>query len=279
MEYVDGGSLGDLLRRRGTLSESEIERHVLPVLDGLEQLHEAGLLHRDIKPDNIALRADGSPVLVDFGAARQEVGARSRALTSLVTPRYSPLEQYSTNAKQGPATDLYAFAAVLYRCVTGHAPLDAADRSLGEEQVRASEAVKGSYCAGLLGAIDAALSPAMQERPRDVPEFRSMVGRSVNPDRKPAKNGLGVEDTHRASSSARKSTTLVLGVALLSAFALVAVPVWLWLFGSTYADADGTEPTNHLAALEGAMPQPGGTFFAQARVWWKRPRDGGGPGG
>lgn len=175
MEYVDGGSLGEMLRRKGTLTEEEIERHVLPVLDGLEQLHEAGLLHRDIKPDNIALRADGSPVLVDFGAARQEVGARSRALTSLVTPRYSPLEQYSTNATQGPATDLYAFAAVLYRCVTGHPPLDAADRSLGEEQVPASEAAKGAHGGELLASIDAALSPKIAERPQSVERFRTLL--------------------------------------------------------------------------------------------------------
>ena len=174
MEYVDGGSLGDLLRRKGTLSEAEVERHVLPVLDGLEQLHEAGLLHRDIKPDNIAVRSDSSPVLVDFGAARHEVGARSRALTSLVTPRYSPLEQYSTSAKQSAATDLYAFAAVLYRCVTGSTPLDAADRSLGEEQVPVSDAAKGAYSAGLLAAIDAALSPKMEDRPQSVGEFHAL---------------------------------------------------------------------------------------------------------
>ena len=260
MEYVDGGSLGDLLRRKGTLSEAEIDLHVLPVLDGLEQLHNAGLLHRDIKPDNIALRADGSPVLVDFGAARQEVGARSRALTSLVTPRYSPLEQYSINAKQGPATDLYAFAAVLYRCVTGSTPLDAADRSLGEEQMPASEAAKkGGYGVGLLVAIDAALSPGMQERPGDVPQFRGMLGCSVSGDGEPAKDGSDAEDIPRTPSSLRRSTTPVLAVALLGA--LAAIHIWLLLFGSPFTVADRTEPTNHLAALEGAMPQPGGTFL------------------
>lgn len=175
MEYIDGGPLGEMLLSKGTLSQAEIERHVLPVLDGLEQLHDAGLLHRDVKPDNIVLRDDGSPVLVDFGAARQEAGARSRSVTSLVTRGYAPLEQYSTNARQGPATDIYAFAAVLFRCATGRTPVDATDRSLGEEQIPVSEAAMGTYGTSFLAAVDAALAPKMQDRPQNVAEFRNML--------------------------------------------------------------------------------------------------------
>lgn len=240
MEYVDGGSLGDLLRRKGTLTEAEIERHVLPVLDGLEELHEAGLLHRDIKPDNIALRADGSPVLVDFGAAREEVGARSRALTSLVTPRYSPLEQYSTNAKQGPATDLYAFAAVLYRCITGRTPVDAANRSLGEEQVPVAEAAKGSYGAGLLAAVNAALSPRMAHRPQSIGEFRTVLGRTlargsaghVSPLRENRARIEKAKTSNAVSSSPRPASIafwMVLGLGLL-----------IWLFTSAQ-ELDGPD--------------------------------------
>ena len=65
-------------------------------------MHEAGILHRDIKPGNILLRAvDGSPVLVDFGAARQAVGERSRSVTAVLTPGYAPIEQYSSRGHQG----------------------------------------------------------------------------------------------------------------------------------------------------------------------------------
>ena len=223
MEYVDGGSLGDLLRRKGTLSEAEIERHVLPVLDGLEQLHKAGLLHRDIKPDNIALRADGSPVLVDFGAARQEVGARSRALTSLVTPRYSPLEQYSINAKQGPATDLYAFAAVLYRCATGRKPLDATDRSLGAEQVPVGQAAKRAYSAGLLAAVNAALSPKMAHRPQSIAEFRGVLGRSAGQGRSGQHTSAMRDKPNRAQKSGEN-------VEPVKATAAAAAAVSKWFF-------------------------------------------------
>ena len=72
-------------------------------------VHQADFLHRDIKPGNIILRAeDGSPVLLDFGAARQAMGAKSRSVTSIVTPGYAPIEQYSSRGHQGAWTDIYA---------------------------------------------------------------------------------------------------------------------------------------------------------------------------
>ena len=109
MEYVEGETLSDLLKRRGTLTEAELKHILLPLLAGLIDVHEAGILHRDIKPGNILLRAaDGSPVLVDFGAARQAVGVRSRSVTAVLTPGYAPIEQYSSRGRQGPWTDMYA---------------------------------------------------------------------------------------------------------------------------------------------------------------------------
>jgi len=75
-------------------------------------VHGAGFMHRDIKPGNIIITAKGAPVLVDFGAAHQEVGGKSRSITRVVTPGYAPIEQYSTRGKQGPWTDIYALGAV-----------------------------------------------------------------------------------------------------------------------------------------------------------------------
>ena len=100
---MEGETLSDLLKRSGTLTETELKNILLPLLAGLVEVHEAGILHRDIKPGNILLRAaDGSPVLVDFGAARQAVGARSRSVTAVLTPGYAPIEQYSSRGHQGP---------------------------------------------------------------------------------------------------------------------------------------------------------------------------------
>ena len=95
MGYVDGESLSQRLKRRTTpWTLPEISSTVLPILDGLEEIHVAGFLHRDITPGTIIVGFDGTPVLVDFGAARQTLGSSSGVVINLVTPGYTPLEQY-----------------------------------------------------------------------------------------------------------------------------------------------------------------------------------------
>ncbi len=87
------------------------------------------MLHRDIKPDNIIVAADGSPTLIDFGASRVAIADRTQALTAVYTPRYAAPEQM-TSGQQGPYTDIYALAATLYVCVSGKEPLGATHRVL-----------------------------------------------------------------------------------------------------------------------------------------------------
>ena len=128
MDYEQGSSLGDILRDAGTLPEHEIHEILFPLLDGLDRVHRAGFLHRDIKPDNIYIRADGSPVLLDFGAARLAVGQKGHHLTGLVTVGYAPPEQYDSGSPQGAWTDIYAFGATLYHAVTGAIPVESTAR-------------------------------------------------------------------------------------------------------------------------------------------------------
>ncbi|MGH7003905.1 MAG: serine/threonine protein kinase, partial [Alphaproteobacteria bacterium] len=140
-------------------------------------VHRAGFIHRDIKPDNIYLRDDGSPVLLDFGAARQAIGARTQAITSIVSPGYSPFEQYGKAAGDlGPWTDIYAFGATLYRCVTGTKPPPALDRIGGKDaMIPAAELGRGHYDPTLLSAIDAALSVRAEDRPQDIEAWRGRL--------------------------------------------------------------------------------------------------------
>ena len=180
MEYAEGETLTAYLERKGTLTEAELKGILYPILDGLAAVHGADFLHRDIKPGNIVLRAeDGLPVLLDFGAARQAIGAKSRSVTSIVTPGYAPIEQYSSRGHQGAWTDIYALGGVCYRALTGDVPEDATDRVRDDPLVPVSQRCAGQASAGFLAAIDAALSVDESDRPSSVGVWREALGASV----------------------------------------------------------------------------------------------------
>ena len=105
-------------------------------------MHEAGYVHRDIKPGNLMLREeDGSAVVLDFGAARQAVGQRSKAITSILTPGYAPIEQYDSKADDvGPWSDIYALGMVAYRCISG-----ISDSELPDAVSRRLDTAQGRY--------------------------------------------------------------------------------------------------------------------------------------
>ncbi|WP_024302646.1 serine/threonine-protein kinase [Pseudogulbenkiania sp. MAI-1] len=183
MRFEEGEDLAHRLTRCDRLAEDELRRILLPILDGLERVHAAGFIHRDIKPENIHLRDDGSPVLLDFGSARQALG-HSRTVTILVAPGYAPLEQYYNDAGvQGPWTDIYGLAATCYRAIAGHAPVDAIVRAKGvlgsTQEVLEPAAVvgRGRYADSLLTAIDHGLELAEKDRPQTLAAWRAeLVG-------------------------------------------------------------------------------------------------------
>jgi serine/threonine protein kinase len=172
MDYEDGESLAERIKQHGTLSEKDVRALLVPVLSGLRAVHAKGIMHRDIKPSNIFLRKDGSPVLLDFGAARQALGEQTRTLTGIVTPGYGPFEQYGAMGRQGPWTDLYALGATLYHCIAGQAPPESPDRIAAlQDESRdplkpAHEVGAGRYSRELLDIIDWMLAPAAKDRPQ-----------------------------------------------------------------------------------------------------------------
>lgn len=176
MGYEEGESLDRILDNTDRLAESELEEILYPLLDGLHQLHEGGILHRDIKPENIFIRLrDGSPVLLDFGAARAAIGARGKTVTRIITPNYAPYEQYYSEGKLGPWTDIYALASVIYEGITGNPPPEAPSRIAQDKMLRATDAGYGLYRADFLAAIDWALAFAPEDRPQSVTELRAAL--------------------------------------------------------------------------------------------------------
>lgn len=176
MDYCDGVPLDSLIAKNGSLTKDQIEKIIYPILDGLDRVHKANFLHRDIKPANIFIKSDGSPVLLDFGAARQEMLSHSRSVTSMATPGYAAFEQYSTHGKQGPWTDIYGLGATIYRAITGDKPQDAPDRILADNLVPAVQKVTGKFDERFLLAVDAALAIRPENRPQTIAEWKKMFG-------------------------------------------------------------------------------------------------------
>ena len=178
MNYEDGLPLDALLRRRGTLTEAQLHRVLLPLVDGLRQVHAAGFLHRDIKPSNIFVRrSDESPVLLDFGSARQAFGRRSKSMTAIASAGYAPPEQYESNGPQGAWTDIYALSALCYRAIMGNVPMEALSRQRQLLRTRTdplpklADARASGYSSAFLEAVDWGLRVVETERPQDLEEW------------------------------------------------------------------------------------------------------------
>lgn len=182
MNYHEGETLDQRLERQGLPDADTLWRILGPLLDGLAAVHGADMLHRDVKPANIYLRDDDTPILLDFGAARQSLSQRSRSSAAIVSEGYSPVEQYSAGSdRQGPWTDIYALAATFYRAIVGERPPAATDRALGTTMIPASEAGAGRFDDATLAAIDAGLAVSPDDRPADIVTWRAMLAADGTP--------------------------------------------------------------------------------------------------
>ena len=191
MEYVKGETLAQALEPHKTLSENELGALLMPILDALEQVHRTDYLHRDLKPGNIILKRDGQPVVLDFGSARQALSARSRSVTSLVTPGYAPMEQYSSRGNQGPWTDIYALGAIAFRALTGSRPMPGPERVLEDALEGWTLGVTGAS-PNFLWAVDQALRLKADDRPQSIGEWKRMLGVTEQLDPRPTQAVVSV---------------------------------------------------------------------------------------
>jgi serine/threonine protein kinase len=137
MDYLGDLTLAKYLdRENGKLQYETALNVLLPVMDGLREIHAHGLLHRDVSPDNICITPELQVKLIDFGAARFAIGEQHpKSLTIIIKDGYAPIEQYYTRGVQGPWTDIYSIGATLYRTITGHLPPAAPERQLKDNLV------------------------------------------------------------------------------------------------------------------------------------------------
>ena len=132
MEYLDGITLKEYLKKQGVLSPEKTVELLMPVMMSLKKVHAQGMIHRDISPDNIMIVGDRVKLL-DFGAARNVSAAENKSLSIMLKPGYAPEEQYRSKGNQGPWTDVYALCATMYKCITGVTPDDATQRVFNDE--------------------------------------------------------------------------------------------------------------------------------------------------
>lgn len=170
MRYELGRSLQDYIQaHKGNPLRENFIRHIfVELLNGLREVHTHKLLHLDIKPSNIYIRDDNSPLLIDFGAARRTLTDEAPNLTPMYTPGFAAPEQYGGKVPLGPWTDIYAVGATIFACLSGYAPQAANLRLQDDHQASARKIWLNKYSEQLLDIIDWCLRLDHLERPQSV---------------------------------------------------------------------------------------------------------------
>jgi len=232
MEFEEGEDLRKHLRKTDAKSEESLKQLILPISEGLAEVHRHGFIHRDIKPANILVRKDGSTVLLDFGSARNASKYTQQSLTALVSVGYAPLEQYNSEAdeQQGPWTDIYALGGTLYYAISGKDPVESTRRGAavlngGADPLIAAEYLgEGKYSVGFLRAIDWAMQFPIADRPQTLSDWiPALLAKNIDPIPKhtrkdnapynhsqairPSSNTRGIEDLSDATVLSRERRT------------------------------------------------------------------------
>lgn len=187
MEYEEGESLLTYLGHHGGfLTEPMLLNIFIPILTGLQAVHDAGLLHLDIKPDNIYLRKNAQPMLIDFGSSRQAREDAAANQKVALSRGYAAPEQYPGHGERGPWSDIYGTGAALYRCITGREPMDALERQqtltkkLVDPLAPAASFERPHYAPHIRAAVDAALMLEAEERPRSARALQNgLMGKEI----------------------------------------------------------------------------------------------------
>jgi len=269
LDFVDGRDLLDTLDDPNHgLTGLQVQGILRDVLGAVQYIHDRGMLHRDISPDNILLDGDMRPVLIDFGAAREEASKQTRVLSALrvVKDGYSPQEFYVQGSAQTPASDLYALAASFYHLIDGELPPNSQARlaaiAAGDSDIYEplADRIKG-FDRKFLLSIDKALAILPKDRMQSADEWVAMLNQSRHLSRVPSQT-VPLSSAAAATLDAERRPGLVPLFGSVAAVALLAVG-GLYLAGllptgtatqeATVAPVDVVEPA---PVVQAAAPEP-----------------------
>lgn len=204
MEYVDGVSfLQHLKSHGGKISLEEALKYLYPVMDALSAVHEKGIIHRDVTPDNIYISKDGTVKLLDFGAARYSLGDMSHSLDVILKHGFAPREQYKRRGRQGPYTDVYSLGATLYYAITGIRPDDALER-VDEDTVALPSALGVEISKEQEAVLMKAMSVDPEDRFQTMAEFREALLRTKSTPKPEEKKAPSIKEK---TAQAEKNTS------------------------------------------------------------------------
>ena len=181
MEYIKGSTLLQILKEHGNFDEQNAINCILQLSEAMRTIHAANVLHRDIKPGNVLLAEDGRIVLIDFGTAREFAAGEAKHMTTMLTPGYAPIEQYTQLGKLGPYTDIYSAGATLYHLLSGQQPIPATDQANGAVLVPPRQ-LNAAVSQTVSDAVMWAMQMNADHRPQTVDDFiNGLAGRASGP--------------------------------------------------------------------------------------------------
>ena len=266
MEYEEGEPLSSMLKRMGGyLNEQTLLNVFLPILSGLQAVHDAGMLHLDIKPDNIYLRRDGQPMLIDFGSVRQTQSGKEQEKIAL-TPGYSAIEQYPNSQEIGPWSDVYSVGATLYRCVTGKQPVDSMERYTVRKKQQQDDPLAPAtsfdrplYAKHIREVIDLSMRLNAAKRPQTARELQSgLMGQALGQSKdikKPSYNFrsgfVGVIKTGERKQERKRGFIEHLFMRLLATALIGGVTLFLLLHGGVITEMQISNAINIASGVIG----------------------------
>ena len=242
MEFLEGDSLKAHAQKYGKFPAQEFLRKLRPLMEDIDQMHQRGVVHRDIAPDNIILMPDGQMKLIDFGAARSYVGDKS--MTVVVKKGFAPIEQYMRHGSTA-ATDVYALAATIYYCITGVVPPDSAERQYEEDKLKSPTSLGAELSKEQERALLKALEIQPKQRTQTVAELAKALVYTPKPEKpkleklKPVRNQVETKQPQKKEESPKKTNWIVSAVAAALLCVLGAV---LFMGKETPAVPGETEP-------------------------------------